>query len=52
MSREETQSIVEEILTTSQMLIELGSDEPSKLREELRLRRRALLARLEAQKGR
>jgi len=50
MSREETSLVLEEIWVTSRALVEIGEpdagDPPSRLCEELRNRRRALLARL------
>ena len=50
MSRQEAESMLEEILVTSRALVELGDPEvgegPSRLCEELRLRRRTLLDRL------
>jgi hypothetical protein len=44
--------MLEEILVTSRLLVELGDVEASKLSEELRLRRRELLDRLESEEGR
>ena len=56
MSREEASSILEEILVTSRALVELGEPElgepPTRLAQELRTRRRALLARLESENPR
>lgn len=56
MSRQETQSVLEEILVTSRVLAELGEPEtgepPSKLCEALRLRRRTLLERLQSENPR
>jgi hypothetical protein len=52
MSREEVSAVLEEILATSRALVELEEPEdgaPSKLCEELRARRRALIARLRSE---